>query len=111
MKYEPLGSVSVAEVEDRFTSGDPHVITETLISAALHVSDNVRVEQWVVQFADHSDPGIRRAAALAVGHLVRIHGRVGDAAVAAVEALADDAALSGAAQDALEDVEIFTRPK
>lgn len=48
---------------------------------------------------------------LALGHLVRIHGRVGDAAVAAVGTLADDAALSGAAQDALEDVEIFTRPK
>ncbi|WP_159073613.1 hypothetical protein [Streptomyces sp. RTd22] len=111
MKYEPLGSFSVAEAEGRFTSGHPHAIAETLISAALHASDSAWVEKRIVQFADHGDLGIRRAAALALGHLARNHGCVGDAAVAAVEALTDDAALSGAAQDALEDVEIFTRPK
>lgn len=111
MKYEPLEPVSVAEAEGRFASGDPHAIAEALISAALHASDNAWVERRTVQFADHDDPGIRRAAALALGHLARIHGCVGDGAVAAVEALAGDAALSGAAQDALEDVEIFTRPK
>ena len=111
MKYEPLEPVSVVEAEGRFASSDPHVVADTLISAALHVPDGARVEKWVVQFAGHSDPGVRRAAALALGQLVRIHGRVGDAAVAAVGTLADDPALSGVVRDALEDVEIFTHPK
>ena len=109
MEYEPLRPVPIADAEDRFASGDPDVVAETLISAALHVFDDAWVERQVVRFAGHSDPGVRRAAALALGHLARIHGGVGDTAVAAVEALTDDAALSGAAQDALEDVGTFTR--
>lgn len=111
MRYQPLEPVSASEAEEKFTSGDSQTIAESLISTALHLPDRAWVETWLVRLSGHGDPNVRRAASLSLGHLARLHGEVGTAALAAVQGLLGDAELSGAAQDALDDVEIFTRPK
>ncbi|WP_328537931.1 HEAT repeat domain-containing protein [Streptomyces sp. NBC_00344] len=82
---------------------------QALVAAALYVPDRVWVEQWLVHFAVHPDPDVRRAAALALGHLARLHKEVSPQAISAVRKLLEDRQLAGAATDALEDVEIFTR--
>ncbi|MEV0787621.1 hypothetical protein AB0I52_32670 [Streptomyces sp. NPDC050423] len=93
-----------------FESNRPRLISDSLISAALYVQDREWVEKWLIHFTRHSDSDVRRAAALALGHLARLHRCVSPQAVDSVRRLLPDGSLSGAAADALEDVEIFARP-
>lgn len=111
MRYQPLEPVSKDEAESRFASGDAQLTAETLISIALNYPDNAWVEKYISRFAAHQHPDVRRAAALSLGHLARIHGYVGDSALTAVQALIDDEDMSGAVDDALEDVKMFTQRK
>lgn len=109
MQYETPRSMTGEEAAQAFQAGQPYDISEALVSAALHVPDRLWVEQWLVHFAGHPVPGVRRAAALALGHLARLHKEVSPEAISAVGNLLDDGQLAGAATDALEDVEIFTK--
>jgi hypothetical protein len=111
MRYEPVGPISAAEAVERFSSNNPRVVSEALISTALHLPDSSWVETWIIRLSTHEEPDVRRATALSLGHLARLHKHVGTAALEAVKALADDPAITGTVQDALEDVEIFTRPE
>ncbi|NDZ79099.1 hypothetical protein G3I19_11340 [Streptomyces sp. SID10853] len=109
MQYQAPRSITAEEAAQTFQAGQPYEISEALVAAALHVADRVWVEQWLVHFAGHPDPDVRRAAALALGHLARLHKKVSPQAISAVRNLLEDRQLGGAATDALEDVEIFTR--
>ncbi|MFJ6464011.1 hypothetical protein ACIQM0_23775 [Streptomyces sp. NPDC091387] len=109
MQYEEPRRLSMDDAAEIFENGNPYDIAESLISASLYLPDRGWVEQWVIHFTSHSSPDVRRASALALGHLARLHGAVSPQAVAAVSSLRADVGLHGAANDALEDVEIFTR--
>ncbi|MDT3398957.1 hypothetical protein RKE29_20305 [Streptomyces sp. B1866] len=109
MHYQSPRQVSPEEAAEVFHSDRETEIAETLISTALHISDRQWVEQWLIHFSTHPAPAVRRAAAISVGHLAGIHRQVSPQAVEAVRALLADGGISGAASDALEDVEIFTR--
>ncbi|MET7760861.1 hypothetical protein ABZS71_02025 [Streptomyces sp. NPDC005393] len=109
MQYERPRQVTAEEAAATFHSGQPREIAETLIAASLSLQDREWVEQWLIHFSAHPASDVRRAAALSLGHLARLHRQVSPQAVEAVGQLRDDQSLSGAAADALEDVEIFTR--
>ncbi|WP_406069493.1 hypothetical protein OG372_17365 [Streptomyces sp. NBC_01020] len=109
MQYEAPRRITAEEAGQAFQTGQPYEISEALIAAALHVPDRIWVEQWLVHFAGHPIPDVRRAAALALGHLARLHKQVSPQAISAIRNLLDDGELVGAATDALEDVEIFTK--
>ncbi|MEO3752365.1 hypothetical protein [Streptomyces sp. B6B3] len=108
MRYQHPRRITPAEAEDAFRSQDSTRIAETLISSAFHCSEREWVEGWLIRFSGHPEVRVRRAAALALGHLARLHGQVSPEAVAAVSALLDDAELSGAPANALDDVRMFT---
>lgn len=108
MQHEEPRRLSMDDTAEVFESGAPFDIAESLISASLYLSDREWVERWVIHFTNHSSSDVRRASALALGHLARLHGTVSPQAVAAVSSLRADSGLHGAANDALEDVEIFT---
>lgn len=109
MQYQAPRRITTEEATQAFQSGQPGEISDALVAAALHVPDRNWVEQWLVHFAGHLSPDVSRATALALGHLARLHKEVSPQAIAAVRNLLEDGQLAGAATDALEDVEIFTR--
>jgi hypothetical protein len=109
MQYQQPRRVSAEQAAGIFRSGDVHEIVEALIATSLYLPDRAWVESWLIHFSVHANDDVRRAAALSLGNLARLHGRVSPQAVAAVTNLLEDPGLSGAATDALEDVEIFTR--
>ncbi|ASQ97098.1 hypothetical protein [Streptomyces sp. 11-1-2] len=109
MEYQKPEQVTAEKAAEIFGSGQPREISETLIAASLNLQDREWVERWLIHFTSHPDSDVRRAAALALGHLARLHRQVSPDAVEAVGRLRGDESLAGAAADALEDVEIFTR--
>lgn len=109
MQYQAFAPISKAEAEESFATDDPVIITEALLAVSLHLPDRQWVEDWIVHFVHHDSPDVRRACALALGHLARLHGEVSPEVLAAISALQEDKDLHGAAQDALDDVSIFTR--
>lgn len=108
MEYRPPFPVTQTKAEASFRSGDASEICETLISAALTIPEREWVEPYVIRFLRDDTVDVKRAAAVALGHLARLHGMVGAEAIALVRELLGDGDLSGTAEDALSDVAIFT---
>lgn len=107
MQYQQPRRYSAAEAEEVFRAEDPHSIAEALISGSLQLPDREWTERWLIHFSTHPHADVRRAAALALGHLARLHGEVSPQAVAVITRLIEDPELSGAAADAIDDVKVF----
>ena len=107
MQYQQPRRYSAAEAEEVFRAGDAHGIAEALISVSLQLPDREWTERWLIHFSTHPHADVRRAAALALGHLARLHGEVSPQAVSVITRLLDDPELSGAAADAIDDVKMF----
>jgi hypothetical protein len=108
MKYDLPQRRTRAELDTDFKSGDAATIATALTSAALQESDRAYVEGLIVQFLQHHDPWVRGVAALAAGHVARIHRALSrKEIVPLIEALLKDPQTNGKAQDALDDIGIF----
>jgi len=89
-------------------SEHPARIATAIIAAALHDPDRFYVESLIVRFLNHEDRWVRGAAAIAAGHVTRIHRELTrDPIVPMLKRLLDDPPIDGKAQDALEDIEMF----
>ena len=69
MQYQQPRRYSAAEAEEVFRAGDAHGIAEALISVSLQLPDREWTERWLIHFSTHPHADVRRAAALALGHL------------------------------------------
>ena len=107
MMYDEPQPLTKAELITALESGDSDKISRALTSAALHHPDRAYVETLVVQFIGHSDPWVRGVAALAAGHVARVHRQLSREIVPLIEGLLSDTRTSGKAQDALDDIGIF----
>ncbi|RLV08676.1 hypothetical protein CTZ27_07835 [Streptomyces griseocarneus] len=111
MKYVPPPRFARAEVERIMASGTDAEVGEALISAAMTSADRGWVEEYAIRHVRDGAPQVQRCAALALGHLARIHGVAAPEAVELLGALSDDPVTAGAAGDALDDIAMFARAK
>ncbi|MFC4514656.1 MULTISPECIES: hypothetical protein [Streptomyces] len=109
MEYRSPGEISQEEAEEIFATGEVSEICPALISAALHLPDREWVEEYILAFLKHEDADVRRCAAVSSGHVARIHGALGQGVRDALRLLLADSVVSGAAEDAMDDVEMFAR--
>jgi hypothetical protein len=80
------------------------------LALALHDQDWQWVQNLSLQLIDDVDPGIRGAAAQALGNLARIHHTLDlDRVLPALNQLKLDVAVAGQAEDALSDIEMFIK--
>lgn len=109
MHYESPGSITPDEAEDVFLHGQPEDVSRALVSSALSGENREWLEQWIIRLSRHQDPAVRSTSAVSLGHLARLHGEVSREAVKSVSDLREDALTAGAAENALEDIDIFCR--
>jgi hypothetical protein len=108
MKYDQPRPRTRAELDADLSSGDAETIATALASAALYESDRAYVEGLIVKFLQHQEPWVRGVAAIAAGHVARMHHALSrEKIVPLIETLLEDPQTSGKAQDALDDIEIF----
>ena len=106
-EYSPLTN---EEIQHAFQHGTASEISQTLVTLALYASDWKPVEQYCLDFLESADAGVRKVAATCLGHLARLHQQLDlDRVLAALyKHLSDpDKYVAGAANDALDDIEIF----
>ena len=115
MKFDQPEPHSREMLERELASNDQSRICRALIAAALHDRDRLYVESLIIRFLNHADPYVRGIAALAAGHVARIHGSLTvERIVPMVERLLTDAEpqTRGTAEDALDDIRRFlVKPK
>ena len=109
MKYDEPRPRTKAELDADLSSGNSEAIATALVSAALHEPDRAYVESLIIRFIRHSDPWVRGVSATAAGHIARIHGQLSTEIVPLVENLLKDERTYGKAQDALDDIRMFSQ--
>lgn len=107
MKLQQPDARSRADLEVDLESRNRERISTALISAALNDPDRQWVETLIVRFIANDDAWVRGVAALAAGHIARLHGDIDARIAPLVEKLLEDPETSGKARDALDDIETF----
>ena len=110
MKFDQPEPLSRDTLSRELASNDQSRISRALIAAALNESDRLYVESQIVNFLAHPDPFVRGIAALAAGHVARIHRSLTvDRIVPLIKQLLDDAnpQTRDTAQNALDDIQMF----
>jgi hypothetical protein len=108
-KYQPLPELDEAEARAGMRSADADERARTLLGAALSGLPRATVEPLILAAFSDAELVVRRAAATAAGHTARLHRALDARVLAKLQELARDPTTSGAASDALDDVETFTR--
>jgi hypothetical protein len=107
--YPELDPIGRGEAEAVFAAGGRE-IGFVLLRLALHYDDWAYVERRCLDFSRHPDTWVRRNVATALGQLARIHGRLHvERVMPALMTLWADPDVSGWADDALDDVEMFLK--
>ena len=110
LRYHELGPISKIEVQESI-KGDVQAASEALIRAALSIADRDWVESVLVDSISDKRLEVRRAAILAIGHLARIHRKITlEKVVPLLQSCSNEQSIAGAAEDALNDVMMFTGP-
>ncbi|MEU1984064.1 hypothetical protein [Nocardia sp. NPDC019395] len=110
MKYQELHPIDRNEALEQIKTGDEWSVVEAILRLALHDPDGPWVTKIALDLLGNINLGIRRAAALALGHIARLHGEIDERAVPALQQMLSDPETRGRAKDALSDIEIFTAP-
>lgn len=107
---DPPPPFTRANVEAALARDDADALARAVIAAALGEEDAAWAEDVCLRLAAHPRANVRGNAVLALGHLARIHGRLGRGRALPVleAALADaDEYVRGQAHAAVDDVEHF----
>ena len=81
---------------------------QVLIGLALYDNDREFVEHWAVRIGERTnDANLRDSAALAIGHLARRFGEIGEEGRAFVSRAANHPESDGRARDAGDDIQQF----
>ncbi|MGF0314455.1 hypothetical protein [Nocardia fluminea] len=107
--YQSLGPIDRDESIALLASDESRIVSETILRLALHDADGAWVTDRALALLDNADTGVRASAATALGHIARIHREIDrDRVVPALRRLLDNPETAGRADDALDDIEVFT---
>lgn len=108
MRYEEPRDVGRDALYDALAAPDAGAVCHTLIGVVFHDDDPVWLQETCLDLLGHPSGGVRRLAALSLGHIARIHGTLDtDAAAPALRALLEDPEARAGAEDALDDIAHF----
>ena len=111
-RYEQPEPISKEEATQVFEQGSSEEIIDVLLGLAYYEPDWRWVQGRCLEFVEHTDPAVRRIAALCCGHLTRIHKTIDlDLVLPALQAMLSDPNpwVVGTVQDALDDISVFYR--
>ncbi|RFB05011.1 hypothetical protein [Parvularcula marina] len=110
LTYEATLELGRAEAEARLAAAGPQDLPLLLVSLP-DMDEADWVEATCHAYLGHDDPWVANAAATALGHLARIHGRLDtEKAAAAIEAAKTrHPEMAGRMDDALGDIAFFMK--
>lgn len=110
MKYEGIVPLTREQAEQDLSGANAEKIVCALLSIGNHESDWQWAQDRALSFMQSPRPEVRRAAVMCLGDLARIHRRIERAKVLpALKELLADPECSGQAEDAIDDIEVFTK--
>ena len=107
-RYQDVPSLPREEAEALLANGTEQQLCEAIVSIALHDPDWRWVQTQCLRCVHHQSVAVRKAAALSLGHLARIH-RVleADVVLPVLYELARNPDTRGQAEDALDDIQTY----
>lgn len=103
-------SLSHDEAISFLTTTDLSKVTEAIISIGLNETDATWAQETCLRYVSNDDENIASAAIIAIGHIARRFGELDMAKIspALQQAKTKSTFLSGAVQDTLDDIQMFT---
>lgn len=110
LQFSQPGPSDRQELEHAEQARDLSRLREAIVAVALGDPDRRWVEQKLLALTFDQDGSVRAVAALGLGHVARVHGSIDRAAVVPrLNALLADPVAAGNAENALDDIAMFTQ--
>lgn len=110
MGYHEVLPLERDELENLIGSGNEAAVVEALLSAAFFDPDWRWVQQLCVSHLEDMNENVRCNAAICLGHVARIHGRIElEMIVPRLKSMLADPVTGPYAEDALDDIAHFVR--
>ena len=107
-RYRGLPPTTREEVAEALKGNCFELICARFLGAVVHGEEPQGLTTTCIELLEHPSTEVRRAAVVALGHVARIHRNIDrESVIPRLALLADDAQLSGAAADALDDIATF----
>jgi hypothetical protein len=110
MRYEEPRPVSRAELAAALSAGDRERATAAMVSLAFYDPDGEWLTATFLAILERDDEAdeLRAIAATCLGHVARIHRAIDPRVVDVLRRFVDNPAVGPYAQNALDDIEVFT---
>jgi hypothetical protein len=108
-----ISEYSQAEIIELLRAADEEAVSQALLYITFNIQDADWIQKTCLEFisANHND-SMRGLAIACLGHVARIHGKINEElTVPALTLYLEKESLSGRAQNALDDIEIFVLRK
>jgi hypothetical protein len=109
LRYEEPAPISRAEASAALASPDADIVCEALVRTAFYETDESWAEAQCLAFISDPNPTLKACAVTCLAHIARIHRRIGDSVLPLLKKMRDDPIIGGRVQDAIEDIELFTK--
>jgi hypothetical protein len=110
MQYQEITPIDQCEAQIIFDGDDLDNVRLTLVRVAYHEPDCVWAQDRCLRFCDHEDSQVRSVAALCLGHIARIHGKLDlKKVIPVLRRLLKDELTASRAEDALDDIKRYVR--
>jgi hypothetical protein len=110
VEFINLDPITPSEASDAFASQSSNRIIDALLRLSHFPIEYDQTERACLTHLDSEDFNVRRIAVLALGHLARTCRFIDKGKIIPIlKAMSQDPTISGTVEDALDDIEIFTR--
>lgn len=109
VRYEQVKPITRQEAEKIFEGNQPDEVADALLRLTYHHPDFEWIQEKCVIFLESPHENVRWRAIQCLGHLARIHGKIGDKVVNLLEEFLHHPVYAGVASDALDDIQTFAK--
>ena len=108
VNFEDVIPLSRESALDAFESDDPGRICRALVAISFHDEDWQWVQNVCLRYLESNNPEICSLAAVCLGHVARIHGKIDKGLVlASIRSKMGNEKIKGILEDACDDIDAF----
>ncbi len=102
---------TVNEIEKALSSNNKDIVINGIMAMVFNLDDVNWISNHLIELSKHNNLEISSLALTCFGHLARLHGNVGNLKRVSklLKNMSKNVLLSGAAEDAMDDIETFMK--
>ena len=107
--YKNIEKLDISVIVCMLKSKNKDDVINGLLSLTLYGDDWKIAQDTCLSLLEHEDIDVVKAAVIGIGHTARVHGKIGQSAITALNSKMNDEDLYGTIEDVFDDIDIYVK--